>query len=71
MLRTRNKYCSNCLATVRFLDLGDHLVCERCNKRLEIGTGSAIRPAAPEDRAPRPAIHGPAIPVVHIERPAA
>lgn len=43
MLRTRNKYCSNCLATVRFLDLGDCLVCERCNKRLEIGATSAVR----------------------------
>lgn len=71
MLRTRNKYCSNCLATVRFLDLGDHLVCERCNKRLEIGTGSASRPPATDDRAPRPAVRVPAIPVVHIERPAA
>ena len=35
MLRTRNKYCSNCLSTQRFLDLGACLVCERCSKRLE------------------------------------
>jgi hypothetical protein len=35
MLRMRNKYCSNCLRTQRFLDLGSHLVCERCSKRLE------------------------------------
>jgi hypothetical protein len=35
MLRTRNKYCSNCLSTQRFLDLGASLVCERCSKRLE------------------------------------
>ncbi len=71
MLRTRNKYCSNCLATVRFLDLGDHLVCERCNKRLEIGAPSAGRPAGEDDRTPRPVVRNPAIPVVHIERPAA
>ncbi len=31
----RNKYCSNCLQTRRFLDLGQFLVCERCSKRLE------------------------------------
>lgn len=45
MLRMRNKYCSNCLATERFLDLGTHLVCERCSKRLEVvpagGAGDA------------------------------
>lgn len=35
MLRMRNKYCSNCLKTQRFLDLGSYLVCERCSKRLE------------------------------------
>src|SRR6185295_7635870 len=35
MLRTRNKYCSNCLKTQRFLDLGNCLVCERCSKRLD------------------------------------
>jgi len=35
VLKTRNKYCSNCLATQRFLDLGTCLVCERCTKRLE------------------------------------
>ncbi|MCE9637326.1 MAG: hypothetical protein K8T90_16605 [Planctomycetes bacterium] len=35
MLRMRNKYCSNCLSTQRFLDLGSCLVCERCTKRLE------------------------------------
>ena len=35
MLRMRNKYCSNCLCTQRFHDLGTHLVCERCTKRLE------------------------------------
>ncbi len=36
MLRMRNKYCSNCLCTQRFHDLGDHLICERCMKRLEV-----------------------------------
>ena len=36
MLRTRNKYCSNCLSTQRFIDLGASLVCERCSKRLEV-----------------------------------
>ena len=35
MLRMRNKYCSNCLRTTRFLDLGTYLVCESCSKRLE------------------------------------
>ncbi len=35
MLRMRNKYCSNCLCTQRFHDLGTHLICERCMKRLE------------------------------------
>ena len=35
MLRTRNKYCSNCLRTQRFHDLGTHLICERCTKRLD------------------------------------
>lgn len=44
MLRMRNKYCSNCLSTQRFLDLGTTLVCERCSKRLELV-------AVPADRA--------------------
>ena len=35
MLMMRNKYCSNCLKTQRFLDLGSYLVCERCSKRLD------------------------------------
>jgi hypothetical protein len=35
MLRMRNKYCSNCLKTQRFLDLGSYLVCIVCSKRLE------------------------------------
>lgn len=35
MLRTTNKYCSNCLKTQRFHDLGNYLVCERCSKRLD------------------------------------
>ena len=35
MLRMRNKYCSVCLSSQRFLDLGAFLVCERCTKRLE------------------------------------
>jgi hypothetical protein len=40
VLKMRNKYCSNCLRTQRFLDLGGYLVCERCSKRLErIETG--------------------------------
>ena len=34
-MRMCNKYCSNCLKTQRFHDLGSHLVCERCTKRLE------------------------------------
>lgn len=35
MLKMKNKYCSNCLRTRRFVDLGGYLVCERCSKRLE------------------------------------
>lgn len=35
MLRMRNKYCSNCLKTQRFLDLSTYLVCEKCSKRLD------------------------------------
>jgi len=35
VLRLLNRYCSNCLRTQRFLDLGSHLVCECCSKRLE------------------------------------
>jgi len=35
MLRRMNRYCSNCLRTRRFLDLGTHLVCECCSKRLD------------------------------------
>ncbi len=31
----RNKYCSNCLRTRRFADMGTYLACERCSKRLE------------------------------------
>ena len=34
MLRQMNRYCSNCLRTQRFLDLGTHMVCECCSKRL-------------------------------------
>ena len=35
MLRLVNRYCSNCLRTQRFLDLGAHLVCVCCTKRLD------------------------------------
>jgi hypothetical protein len=35
MLRLINLYCSGCLRTRRFLDLGTHLICEVCSKRLE------------------------------------
>lgn len=52
MLRMRNKYCSNCLSTQRFLDLGACLVCERCSKRLErvgaVADGEVAR--APAER---------------------
>ena len=41
MLKLLNRYCSICLRTQRFLDLGSHLVCECCSKRLE-----RVRPAA-------------------------
>lgn len=44
MLRMRNKYCSNCLSTQRFLDLGSCLVCERCSKRLEFAEPRVERP---------------------------
>lgn len=35
MLKTLNKYCSNCRGTQRFLDLSTHLLCECCSKRLD------------------------------------
>ena len=35
MLKILNHYCSNCLRTQRFLDLGYRLVCECCSKYLE------------------------------------
>ena len=44
MVRMRNKYCSNCLRTQRFLDLGSYLVCERCSKRLERTLSGPQRP---------------------------
>lgn len=52
MLRMRNKYCSNCLSTQRFLDLGTCLVCERCSKRLECHAVTPPRDpgTAPEGR---------------------
>ena len=54
MLRMRTKYCSNCLSTQRFLDLGSCLVCERCTKRLERvadpGGGELTMAAAVTDR---------------------
>ena len=46
MLRMKNKYCSNCLSTQRFLDLGTCLVCERCSKRLERIQPGTERPDA-------------------------
>jgi DNA-directed RNA polymerase subunit RPC12/RpoP len=46
MLRMRNKYCSNCLRTQRFLDLGSYLVCERCSKRLDRLVPAALKPDA-------------------------
>jgi len=53
MARMRNKYCSNCLQTTHFLDLGDRLICEVCSKRL-----GAV--AAPENgtSASSPAVQG-------------
>lgn len=47
MLRMKNKYCSNCLSTQRFLDLGTCLVCEHCSKRLERIDKAADRHGAP------------------------
>lgn len=44
MLRMRNKYCSNCLRTTRFLDLGTYLVCEKCSKRLYVILPTDRRP---------------------------
>jgi hypothetical protein len=49
VLAMRNKYCSNCLATQRFLDLGTCLVCERCTKRLERVVAPQEREATPRD----------------------
>lgn len=48
MLRMMNKYCSNCLRTQRFLDLGDRLVCETCSKHLyNIGAVASAPDAKP------------------------
>lgn len=38
MLRSRNKYCSNCLKSEPFLELDGHLICTKCSKRLEVVT---------------------------------
>ena len=46
MLRMRNKYCSNCLRTQRFLDLGSYPVCERCSKRLDVLRPAPVKPDA-------------------------
>ena len=34
MSRVNNKYCTQCLRTRRFFEVGDHLICERCRKLL-------------------------------------
>ena len=52
MLRMCNKYCSNCLKTQRFLDLGSYLVCERCSKRLERIAATPLRIDAKTDSRP-------------------
>ncbi len=55
MLRTQNKYCSNCLSTQRFLDLGSCLICERCSKRLEQEAASDGNTASATDGTVQPA----------------
>jgi hypothetical protein len=42
-----NMYCSRCLSTRRFLEVGDHYECERCRKMLH----KVIRPENIERRA--------------------
>lgn len=54
MLKTQNKCCSNCLCTQRFQDLGSHLVCQRCSKRLE-----RITPEEQDERTEHPQITEP------------
>ena len=51
VLRMRNKYCSDCLRTRRFLDLDSYLVCECCSKRLE-RIERAGTPASPVRQVP-------------------
>lgn len=57
MLETLNRYCSNCLATERFLVLGATLVCPHCSKRLEMSGGDPSRSGgnAPSPAAPQSA----------------
>ncbi|MDO8628779.1 MAG: hypothetical protein Q7R56_03420 [Nanoarchaeota archaeon] len=50
--RMKEEYCSNCLRTQGFHDLGSHLVCERCTKRLERTLPVTTRPVWVERAAP-------------------
>ncbi len=34
MKRVNNRYCTTCLRTRQFHEVGDHYVCERCRKML-------------------------------------
>ncbi len=34
MTRMFNRYCTRCMQTRRFFELGEHYVCERCRKLL-------------------------------------
>ena len=54
MLKMRNKYCSNCLCTQRFLDLGAVLVCERCTKRLQRLTPEEFAERCAQEPPPEP-----------------
>ena len=42
MLHMQRRYCSSCLSSQHFLDLGSHLLCERCSKRLERLSGPEL-----------------------------
>ena len=54
-----NRYCSNCKSTQTFLDVGKHLTCTLCSKRLHKATpAEAVKPVEtpPEERRRRRAM---------------
>ncbi len=54
MLATMNLFCSVCLSTQSFLDLGPKLVCPRCNKQLHRERPAVVRKRGVPTLTPRP-----------------